>query len=56
MLEDISLPVPATGYADNIYWVFGIVIGDSYSFDAEQVMKMLAEEGIGTRSFFLSDA
>lgn len=52
MLEDIGLPVPATGYADNIYWVFGIVIGDSYSFDAEQVMKMLAEEGIGTRSFF----
>lgn len=51
-IEDISLPVPHTKYADNIYWVFGIVIGDSYSFDAEQVMKRLAEEGIGTRSFF----
>ena len=51
-IEDISLPVPAAEYADNIYWVFGIVIGDSYPFAAEQVMKRLAEEGIGTRSFF----
>lgn len=51
-IEDISLPVPSKDYADNIYWVFGIVIGDSYHFNAEQVMKRLAQEGIGTRSFF----
>ena len=51
-IEDIGLPIPHTEYADNIYWVFGIVVGDSYFFDAEQVMKKLAEEGIGTRSFF----
>lgn len=51
-IGDIKLPVPQTEYADNIYWVFGIVIGDSYDFDADQVMKMLAQEGIGTRSFF----
>lgn len=51
-IEDISLPVPHTEYADNIYWVFGIVIGESYHFNAEQAMKRLAEEGIGTRSFF----
>lgn len=51
-IGDISLPVSHTEYADNIYWVFGIVIGDSYHFTAEQIMKRLAEEGIGTRSFF----
>jgi len=51
-IKDISLPVPSRDYADNIYWVFGIVIGDSYHFNAEQLMKRLAQEGIGTRSFF----
>lgn len=51
-IQDISLPVAHTEYADNIYWVFGIVIGDSYGFDAEYAMKKLAECGVGTRSFF----
>ena len=51
-IGDIKLPVPKTEYAENIYWVFGIVIGDSYHFDAGQMMKRLADEGIGTHSFF----
>lgn len=51
-IADIGLPVSQTAYADNIYWVFGIVIGDSYPFGAEEAMKFLAEKGIGTRSFF----
>lgn len=51
-IADIRLPVARTAYADNIYWVFGMVIGDSYSFTADQAMKFLAEKGIGTRAFF----
>ena len=51
-LKDVSLPVPSTEYADNIYWVYGIVIGDSYDMNAFKAMEILKEEGIGTRSFF----
>lgn len=51
-IQDIKLPVPKTAYAENIYWIFGIVIGDSYGFSAQYAMRRLADEGIGTRSFF----
>lgn len=49
---DISLPVAHTEYADNIYWVFGIVLGESYDFDAIEACARLKEMGIGTRTFF----
>lgn len=51
-LKDVALPVPKTEYADNIYWVYGLVIGESYDFDAFAAMEQLKEMGIGTRSFF----
>lgn len=51
-IPGISLPVTRTDYADNIYWVYGIVIGDSYDFDAMEACKRLGEMGIGTRTFF----
>lgn len=50
-LPGVRLPLPATEYAGNIYWVFGLVLDDANS-DAEQSMRRLAEEGIGTRPFF----
>lgn len=53
-LSDIDLfqlPVPKTDYADNIYWVFGIVIKDS-AMSADVVMKALGDKGIATRHFF----
>lgn len=50
-VEQISLPLTKTGYADNIYWVFGIMLKDKNK-SAEQIMKQLAEKGIGTRPFF----
>jgi perosamine synthetase len=55
LLKDIpglQLPLPATSYADNIYWVFGIVLGDSYPFDAEEIARRLGAQKIGTRPFF----
>jgi perosamine synthetase len=39
-----------TAYADNIYWVFGIVAEEHIS--ARAVMAALAEHGVGTRPFF----
>ncbi|MGA2863118.1 MAG: DegT/DnrJ/EryC1/StrS family aminotransferase [Verrucomicrobiota bacterium] len=51
-LPDVQLPLPRTPYAENIYWVYGLVLGDSYPFDAEEAMRRLAERKIGTRPFF----
>lgn len=54
-LQDIDLiqrPVARTNYADNIYWVYGIVLNDEVRFDARDAMSRLAEKGIGTRPFF----
>jgi perosamine synthetase len=48
----IQLPVPSTPYADNIYWVYGLVLEDNVPFDAREAMARLARLGIGTRPFF----
>ena len=45
-------PCPATAYADNIYWVFGLVLKEAVSFDAKEAMRRRAGFGIGTRPFF----
>lgn len=51
-VQGIQIPLPCTAYADNIYWVFGVVLDESYGFDAEEAMRRLAIKGIGTRPFF----
>ena len=48
----LQLPLPATEYADNIYWVYGLVLDDEVPFDAAKAMQRLAQQGIGTRPFF----
>lgn len=50
-VKGIQLPIEKTDHSDNIYWVYGILLTDK-SKTAEQVMKLLAEKGIGTRPFF----
>lgn len=50
-VKGIQLPIEKTDYCDNIYWVYGILLTDK-SKTAEQVMKQLADKGIGTRPFF----
>lgn len=55
LLSEISflqLPLESTYYAENIYWVYGIVLGDTVPFDAEDAMKYLSQHEIGTRPFF----
>jgi perosamine synthetase len=41
-----------TPFADNIYWVFGILLDKKFPLDARQMMEKLAEKGVGTRPFF----
>jgi perosamine synthetase len=55
LLDDIDvfqLPVAKTSYAENIYWVYGIVLTDDFPFEAQSIMNRLAEKEIGSRPFF----
>jgi len=51
-LSNVRLPLTKTDYAENIYWVYGLLLDDDFDMDAEEVMDKLAEKGIGTRPFF----
>jgi len=51
-IPGIQLPLPRTEYAENIYWVYGLVLKDEVPFDAETAMQHLRELHIGTRPFF----
>jgi perosamine synthetase len=51
-LPGVQLPLAHTGYADNIYWVYGLVMDASTGLTSEQAMLHLAEKGVGTRPFF----
>lgn len=51
-LPGVQLPLMQTEYAQNIFWVFGLVLDESLGLTAEQAMQRLAGQGIGTRPFF----
>jgi perosamine synthetase len=51
-VEGLELMTTNTEYADNIYWVYGMVLKDAVPFDAEEAMKRLGSRKIGTRPFF----
>ncbi len=48
----LTLPLERTDYADNIYWVYGIVLRDNVPCDAEEMMRRLGQRNIGSRPFF----
>lgn len=39
-------------YAESIYWVYGLVLGDEFPHDADWVTSRLGQRRIGTRPFF----
>ena len=49
-INGIQLPLAHTNYAENIYWVYTIVLKNSQT--AETLMKALKDKGIGSRPFF----
>ena len=51
-MPGVQLPLARTDYAENIYWVFGLVLDESLGIDAEEAMRRLAKHQIGTRPFF----
>jgi perosamine synthetase len=51
-LQSVQLPLSKTDYAENIYWVYGLLLDDELDLDAETAMRRLSEKGIGTRPFF----
>jgi perosamine synthetase len=50
--KHFQIPAVNTDYAQNIYWVYGVVLNDDVPFDAAAMMKKLAEKGVGSRPFF----
>ena len=55
LLQDadmINLPIKATNYCANIYWVYAITLRDDYPKTAKEVMQELGKCNIGTRPFF----
>jgi len=51
-IAGLQLPLTRTSYAENIYWVYGVVLDDAVPFNAEEVIRGLASRGVGTRPFF----
>lgn len=51
-IEGLILPIEKTQYAENIYWVYGIVLGQDIQVNNKVVQRLLAENGIGSRTFF----
>ena len=51
-VKGLLLPVEKVSYADNIYWVYGLVFDKDIQIDNRDMQKLLAREGIGSRTFF----
>lgn len=51
-VQGIQLPLAKMDYAENIYWVYGLILDDTQPFDAEEAMRRLGAKGIGCRPFF----
>ena len=48
----LQLPIERTDYAENIYWVFGVVLDDALPFDAVEIIARLKNKGVDSRHFF----
>lgn len=51
-IDGLLFPIERTDYAENIYWVYGLVLDKDIHCDNKEVQRLLAEEGIGSRTFF----
>lgn len=50
--DRLQLPLAKTDYADNIYWVYGVVLDRAIGLNAVQAMQRLRKHAIGCRPFF----
>ncbi len=51
-VKGLQLPIVRTEDAENIYWVYGLLLDKDISADNRTVQRLLAEEGVGARTFF----
>jgi perosamine synthetase len=51
-VKGIRLPIEEK-WAKNVYWMYAIVVEDSFSVSRDELMKRLFEKGIQTRQFFM---
>lgn len=47
----LTLPTEAS-WAKSTYWMYGIVLGDDFGMGKDELMDVLKERGVDTRSFF----
>ena len=50
-VDDVELPWEAPG-AVNVYWMYGVKLGDSFRRGRDGVMSAMKEKGVETRAFF----
>jgi perosamine synthetase len=50
-VEDVELPWEAPG-ATNVYWMYGVKLGDSFRRGRDGVMAAMKDKGVETRAFF----
>lgn len=51
-LEQVQRPMAKTSYAENIYWVYGLILRDSCPINAREMIEHLRNQGVGSRPFF----
>ena len=50
--DSIQLPLKETSCAQNVFWVFGIIMRDQINLNADRVIEMMKAERVGCREFF----
>lgn len=51
-VKGFQLPIEKTEYAENIYWVYGLVLEKDFPMDNTEMVRALSENGVGSRTFF----
>ena len=51
-IPGVSLPLESTAYAENIYWVFTLLLSAEYRKALPEILSQLGDLGVGTRRFF----
>lgn len=51
-LPGVRLPLAHDHNAENIYWVYGVVLDSKRGIDAKEIIRRLGELGVGCRPFF----
>jgi perosamine synthetase len=51
-VRGLELAPVAQSYAENIYWVFGVMLSDALPIGADEARSILADMGVSARPFF----